>query len=143
MSSCFVCHKLYLKFSIPDKALPSLHPLLCLSLNQSFVLYLSYSTHGSALSSTHTHARTHTRTHAHTHTHTYIRAQYKASKLVGHFCKYCSIFVNANVRKMWPTKVKFDWPLAKIWPVANCYFVHCICCTSEEEGHDLSAIINN
>jgi len=41
------------------------------------------------------------------------RAQYKLSNLVGHFCSVFYCF-NRNVQKMWPTKVKFDWPLAKI-----------------------------
>jgi len=44
------------------------------------------------------------------------RAQYKVSKLVGHFVIIGSIFYcfNGNLQKVWPTKVKFDWPLGKI-----------------------------
>jgi len=44
------------------------------------------------------------------------RAQYKLSNWLAIFVNIGFIFYcfNRNVQKMWPTKVKFDWPLAKI-----------------------------
>jgi len=64
----------------------------------------------------------------------HITAQYKASKLVGHFCKHCQVvpYFIASIE----TYTKCGQPKSNLighclklvwkWPVANCYFVHCI-----------------
>jgi len=68
------------------------------------------------------------------------RAQYKASILVGHFCKHWFhiLLLQCKCTEIWSTKVKFDWPLAKIL-LLFCALSMCKCIVVRELDYQLLA----